>query len=162
MSINWKLMIQLRERQRAEASDRVAKERKVVAESEAQVNAAQGQLRQQQDTKAALWRETHAAVQGGICSVEQLQFATKWSKALDIKAAEAAKAVKEAQVEMDKKMVVLNERRQALRVAMGDLEKAREMQSRQIKQLQQRIEARTEDAVDEWASHKWAAQQSRA
>lgn len=162
MSINWKLMIQLRERQRTEATDRVAKERKIVSESEAQVNQAEGHLRQQQETKAALWRETHAAVQGGICSVEQLQFATKWSKTLDVKAAEAAKKVKEAQSEMQKKMVVLNERRQELRVAMGDLEKAREMQARQIKSLQQRIEARTEDAVDEWASHKWSAQQVRA
>ena len=149
-------MIQLRERQRTEASEQVAQERKVVAESEAQVQSAQGRLRQERDAKAALWQQTTAALQGGIGSVEQLKYAVSYSRTLDARAAKAATAVQEAQGEMQKKMVVLDQRRQVLREAMGDLEKAKEMQSRQIKSLQHRRETRVEDAVDEWASQKWS------
>ncbi len=158
MTVNWKLMIQLRERQRTEASEQVAQERKVVAESEAQVQTLQGQLRQERDAKAALWRQATAAIQEGTGSVEQLKYVTSYSRILDAKAAKSAAAVQEAQGEMQKKMVVLEQRRQVLRQAMGDLEKAKEMQLRQLKGQQKRMENRVEDVVDEWTSQKWLSQ----
>lgn len=155
MSVNWKLMIQLRERQRTEASDRVAKERSIVAESEAQVAVAKNRLQQEHDAKAALWERTNSAFREGACRIEQLQFAMSYSRSLDRKATEAMKAVQQAQVEMQKKVEVLDQRRQELREAMGDLEKAREMQSRHVKNMTKKSEARQEDAVDEWSSSTW-------
>lgn len=160
MSVNWKLMIQLRERQKMEAGDLVAKERQVVAESEVQVQSAQGRLNQELAAKTALWQQTRSSFDGGAVNVEQLRFATSYSKVLDARAAEAAKAVHDAQSEMQKKLVVLDERRQQLREAMGDLEKAKEMQLRHLKQLNQAAEYRMEDALDEWSTSKWTAQAS--
>lgn len=155
MSVNWKLMIQLRERQRAEASDRVAQERKVVSEVEARLDIAERKFLQEREAKKALWQRTNAAFQAGQCSVEQMQAAMAYSRTLDSRAAEAAKAVAEVCEEMKKKLAVLEARRGELRAAMGDLEKAKEMQVRHVKSVNRKIEARAEDVVDEWATSRW-------
>jgi hypothetical protein len=158
MSIDWKLMINLRERQRTTASDKVAREREAVAQSEAQVRAAQARLAQEQDSKAALWSDTAAAFYGGVCNIERLQQASAWSRTLDGKVAQAAQSVHQAQVVAQQKNAVLEARRQELRAAMAELEKAKEMQTRLLANRRRTAEAHADEVVDEWAANQWSIQ----
>lgn len=153
MAIDWKLMIDLRERQRTTASDLVQRERKAVAESEAEVHAARMRLVQQQDSKAALWNDITTAQ---ACTIDQMQRASAWSRALDGKVAQAAHAVHDALVVAQQKNAVLEQRRQELRAAMGELEKAKEMQQRLLAGQRRAAEARADEVVDEWAANQWS------
>lgn len=162
MSINWKLMSDLRERQRTLASESVAKERKAVAESESQANEAKQRLIQAQNNKAALWSETRAAFNGGVGSIESLMLASAWSRTLDNKVAQAAQGVQQAQTVVDERTAVLQTRLQALRAANADVEKAKEMQTRLATGRRKEAEARADEGTDEWATYRWAQQEEEA
>lgn len=153
MAIDWKLMIDLRERQRTTASDLVQRQRQVVAESEAEVQAARMRLVQQQDSKAALWNGISNAK---ACTIDEMQRASAWSRALDGKVAEAAQAVHQALVVAQEKHAVLEQRRRELRAAMAELEKAKEMQQRLLTGQRRAAEARADEVVDEWAANQWS------
>lgn len=159
MSINWKLMRDLRERQRTLAGESVAQERKAVAESESQARQAQQRLVQEQNNKAALWNETTAAFNGGVGSIERLRQASAWSSTLDNKVAQAAQGVQQAQTVVEQRNAVLQTRLQALRAASADVEKAKEMQTRMAAGQRKEAEARAEEGTEEWATYRWAQQE---
>lgn len=148
-------MTDLRERQRSLASDRVARERRTVAESEAQVRAAQTQLRQQQTDKSVLWSDTAAALGDGRCNVEHLRHVARWSQALTGKVRQATQGVQDAQRLLDQRSAVLEERLRVLRSANGNVEKARQMDSRLALRRRIEAEANADEALDEWASRRW-------
>lgn len=157
MAVDWKLLIEVRERQKRTAMEAVARDRAAADESLAGLRQAHAQLQQQIDAKAAHWQATTGALSGGACSVAQLRQASAWSGALDGHIASAATNVAQAQGVHQQREQLLNESRQRMRAAAGEVEKARQMQQRRLQQQRSLHEARQEDVAEEVASVAWSA-----
>lgn len=157
MAVDWKLLIEVRERQKRTAMETVARDRAAADESLALLQQAHAQLQQQIDAKAAHWQTTAGALSGGACSVAQLRQASAWSGALDGHIAAAATGVAQAQGEHQQREQVLHESRRRMRTAAGEVEKAQQMQQRKLQQQRRLHEARQEDVAEEVASVAWSS-----
>ena len=158
--IDWKLLIDVRERQKTSALGVVARDRDAAEQSRAQLRQAEARREAQVQSKAAHWQATVGALAGGQCNVAQLRHAGAWSGALDAQIAQAQRQAVQAGELHAQREDVLARSRQALRDASGELEKARQMQQRARAERLALQETRQDDAADEAASQAWAAQRA--
>jgi hypothetical protein len=158
--IDWKLLIDVRERQKTAALGVVARDRDAAEQSRAQLRQAEARREAQVQSKAAHWQATVGALAGGQCNVAQLRHAGAWSGALDAQIAQAQRQAVQAGELHAQREDVLARSRQALRDASGELEKARQMQQRARAERLALQETRQDEAADEAASQAWAAQRA--
>lgn len=157
MSINWKLLIEVRERQKRRALEGVTRDRQATEEGLAQVQQAQARAQMTVAAKTQHWEATAGALGGGACNVAALRQAGAWSHALDAQIAQAGQAVAQAQALSAERQAVLDASRQKLRAATGELEKAQQMQQRSKAQHLHQLDLRHDDAAEETASQAWSA-----
>jgi hypothetical protein len=158
--IDWKLLIDVRERQKTAALGVVSRDRDAAEQSRAQLRQAEARREAQVQSKAAHWQATVGALAGGQCNVAQLRHAGAWSGALDAQIAQAQRQAVQAGELHAQREDVLARSRQALRDASGELEKARQMQQRARAERLALQETRQDEAADEAASQAWAAQRT--
>ena len=159
MSIDWALLTQVRDRQKAAAQERVAHERQAAERHAAQEQQARSALQQEVAAKQALWDSTVAGGAGGL-SVDHLRQASAWSRSLDLRIARAAASHREAAQQAAQQQARLDLSRQQLRAAAADVDKAEQMRTRALAERRQRQELRAEDAADESAAQAWAARRA--
>ena len=158
--IDWKLLIDVRERQKTAALGVVARDRDAAEQSRAQLRQAEARREAQVQSKAAHWQATVGALAGGQCNVAQLRHAGAWSGALDAQIAQAQRQAVQAGELHAQREDVLARSRQALRDASGELEKAQQMQQRARAERLALQETRQDEAAEEAASQAWAAQRT--
>jgi len=153
MTIDWKLLVQLRERHKLAAHEAVARERRVAHEREAQLLQSRGALDEQVQAKAALWQQASAST----IDMGALRQTAAWSGALDRHIAQARRQVSDAEhlAYLQEQRVL--QRRDELRQACGDLTKAEQMQTRERVARRQLAETRAEDVAEEHAVQRWTA-----
>jgi len=156
MSIDWKLLVQLRERHKVSAQEAVAHERRAAQEREAQVMQSRGALDEQVQAKAALWQQASS----GAIDMGALRQTAAWSGALDRHIAQARRQVADAEhlAYLQEQRVL--QRRNELRQACGDLTKAEQMQDRARTAQRQLAETRAEDVAEEHAVQRWTARKA--
>jgi flagellar biosynthesis chaperone FliJ len=152
---DWERLSQLREARRTAAVHAVARERHSVEESRAQAEAATRQLAEQQEARAALQRDTAAALAQGTCRIEQLAHAGAWSRTLSTRIAEAGRGVAQAESVVAKRMAELDARRSELRAAAQRFEQIKQMHGELHKSAQRERAVRMEQSVDELAVQTW-------
>ncbi|MGJ7603938.1 serine kinase [Variovorax sp. LT1R20] len=157
-SIDWKLLVDVRERQKTAAMGVVVRERAAAEESQAQLQQAEARQQQQVQNKLQHWEATRGALSGGQCSVAEFRSAGAWSGALDAQIAQAGEAAAEAARAHTEREQVLEESRRQLRAASGELEKAQQMQQRARTERLHLQELRLEDANEESTAQAWAMQ----
>ncbi|CAN7451539.1 serine kinase [Variovorax sp. LjRoot130] len=156
MSIDWKLLVDVRERQKTVAMDVVARDRADAEQSQAQLQQAESWQQQQVQNKVQHWQATRGALSGGQCSVAEFRHAGAWSGALDAQIAQAGQAAAQAARAHTEREQVLEQSRRQLRAASGELEKARQMQQRARTERLHVQELRLEDVNEESAAQAWA------
>ncbi|OUL98715.1 serine kinase [Variovorax sp. JS1663] len=156
-SIDWKLLVGVRERQKTTAMGVVARDSEAAAQSQAHWQQAEALHAQEIQGKAAHWQATAGALEGGRCNVAQLRHAGAWSAALDARIVEAQQLAAQAGEQHAQREQSLARSRQALREASGELEKAQQMQARTRAERAALQEQRQDEASEEAASQQWAA-----
>ncbi|MGK6308615.1 serine kinase [Variovorax sp. DT-64] len=157
MAIDWKLLIDVRERQKSVAMGIVARDREAAEASHAQLQQAEARRQQEMQSKAQHWQATVGALSGGQCSIAQLRHAGAWSGALDAQIAQASRAAAQAGQAHAQREQVLEASRLQLRAASGELEKAQQMQQRARIERLRLTELRQDETAEETASQAWAA-----
>lgn len=156
MSIDWKLLADVRERQKTVTMGVVARDRAAAEQSQAQLRQAEARQRQQVQNKVQHWEATRGALSGGGCSVAEFRHAGAWSGALDAQIAQAGEAAAQASRAHSEREQLLRQSRRELRAASGELEKAQQMQQRARTERLQLQELRLEDASEESSAQAWA------
>ena len=156
MSIDWKLLADVRERQKTVAMGVVARDRAAAEQSQAQLMQAEALREQQQENKLRHWEATRGALSGGQCSVAEFRSAGAWSGALDARIAQAGDAAAQAARAHSEREQVLEQSRRQLRAAHGELEKAQQMQQRARMERMHLRELRLEDINEETTAQAWA------
>jgi len=156
MSIDWKLLADVRERQKTVAMGVVARDRAAAEQSQAQLMQAEALREQQQANKLRHWEATRGALSGGQCSVAEFRSAGAWSGALDTRIAQAGEAAAQAARAHSEREQVLEQSRRQLRAAHGELEKAQQMQQRARMERMHLRELRLEDINEETTAQAWA------
>ena len=156
MTIDWKLLVQLRERHKLAAHEAVVHERRVAQAREAQLMQSRGALDEQVQAKAALWQQASA----GAIDMGALRQTAAWSGALDRHIAQARRQVSDAEHLAHLQAQRVEQRRTELRQACGDLTKAEQMQTRQRAAQRQLAETRAEDVAEEHAVQRWTARKT--
>ena len=156
MSIDWKLLVQLRERHKLAAHEAVVRERRAAQEREAQLMQSRGALDEQVQAKAALWQQASA----GSIDMGALRQTAAWSGALDRHIAQARRQVSDAEHLACLQEQRVEQRRNELRQACGDLTKAEQMQTRERAAQRQLAETRAEDVAEEHAVQRWTARKA--
>ena len=156
MSIDWKLLADVRERQKTAAMGVVARDRAAAEQSQAQLMQAEALREQQQENKLRHWEATRGALSGGQCSVAEFRSAGAWSGALDARIAQAGEAAAQAARAHSEREQVLEQSRRQLRAAHGELEKAQQMQQRARMERMHLRELRLEDINEETTAQAWA------
>jgi len=159
-SIDWKLLVDVRERQKTAALGVVARDREAAEQSHARLRQAEAWREERVQSKAAHWQATVGALAGGQCNVAQLRHAGAWSGALDVQIAQAQQQAAQAGEFHAQREEVLARSRQALRDASGELEKARQMQQRARAERLALQETRQDEAAEEAASQAWATRRA--
>ncbi|AKJ32076.1 serine kinase [Caldimonas brevitalea] len=157
MDIDWKRLIDVRERQKRTAMETVARDREAAERSLADARQAQARLQQEMAAKAQHWQATAGALQDGHCSVAELRHAGAWSGALDARIVEAGRGAARAQAAHLQRQQVLDASRRQLRAASGDVEKAQQMHRRCQSEQRRLQEARLDDVAEDVAAQAWAA-----
>jgi len=160
MSIEWKRLIDVRERHRQLAQEVVARDRRDVEESRSLALKARQQLEAQIAGKAAHWRSLSNSLDGQSCDVAGLRDASAWSRALDERIAQAGELVSQVQAVVALHQESLEASSAQLREAVACAERARQMQQRAQMQVQRRQDLRMDDAAEEAASQAWALRRS--
>ena len=156
MSIDWKLLADVRERQKTAAMGVVARDRAAAEQSQAQLMQAEVLRQQQEENKLRHWEATRGALSGGQCSVAEFRNAGAWSGALDARIAKAGEAAANAARAHSDREQVLEQSRRQLRAAHGELEKAQQMQQRARMERMHLQELRLEDSNEESTAQAWA------
>ncbi|WGT65942.1 serine kinase [Variovorax paradoxus] len=156
MSIDWKLLADVRERQKTVAMGVVARDRVAAEQSQARLMQAEALREQQQENKLRHWEATRGALSGGQCSVAEFRSAGAWSGALDARIAQAGEAAAQAARAHSEREQVLEQSRRQLRAAHGELEKAQQMQQRARMERMHLRELRLEDINEETTAQAWA------
>ncbi|RST56447.1 serine kinase [Variovorax sp. MHTC-1] len=160
MSVDWKMLIAVRERQKTAAMGVVAREREAAARSLAELQQAEERHRQELESKASHWQDLQGAFASGQCNVAQLRVAGAWSGALDAQIAKAGSAAVQAGAAHAQHEELLARSRQALRAASGEVEKAQCMQQRERAEHARMQELRQEDASEEATTQAWLARRA--
>lgn len=156
MSIDWKLLTDVRERQKTVAMGLVARDRAAAQQSEAQLRHAESAQRQQEQNKLLHWESTRGALFGGHVSVAEFRHAGAWSGTLDARIAQAGQVTAQAARAHSEREQVLDESRRQLRAAHGDLEKAQQLQQRARAERLRLQEQQLEDSNEESTAQAWA------
>ena len=160
MNIDWKLLIDVRERRKKIALEAMLADRRAAEQSRGEARQAQAQWQRRVEAKVDLWHATRGAMAGGSFSVAQLCDATAWGGALDAQIAQEGVVVQKAQSMAHEREQVLEMSRGQLRHAAGGVEKAAHMQKRG-NSLQRRVdEARTDAATEAVAATAWASRRA--
>jgi hypothetical protein len=154
MSSDWKLLADVRERQKTVAMGVVARDRAAAEESQARLRQAEALRQQQVQNKLQHWEATRGALSGGRFNVAEFRNAGAWSGALDARIAQAGEAA--VQAERAHTEQVLEQSRRQLRAAHGELEKARQMEQRARAEHLHLQELRIEDTNEESTAQAWA------
>lgn len=162
MTIDWTLLVEVRERRRTSALELVARERRAAAESLAAWQQAQARQQQQVNAKLQHWQATAGALSGGECQVAHLRQAGAWSGALDALIAQAGEAAAQAGQAHAQRQQVLDASRLKLRTASGELEAAQQMQQRTRNEARRQREQRLDAATEEAAAQAWLSRRARA
>ena len=150
--IDWKRLVDVRERRRKLALETVVADRRSVEQGEGRVRDAQRALAHCEDTRTGHWQAVRA--EAGL-SVAQLADAASWNRVLDLQVARERAAVAEAAAQAEACARVLEASREALRRAAGGVEKADRMRER-AQSLRRRLEdARVDAAAEEVAAARW-------
>lgn len=153
MNIDWKLLIQLRERHKLAAQEAVARERRAAQQQEARVRDAHDALADRVDAKARLWQQANASA----LDMGALRQTAAWSRALDAQIANAGRSLGQAQQAAQQQYERLDHSRDELRGACGELNKAEQMHARALAAQRRRAELRAEDGAEEHAVQRWEA-----
>lgn len=156
MSSDWKLLADVRERQKTVAMGVVARDRAAAEESQARLRQAEALRQQQVQSKLQHWEATRGALSGGRFNVAEFRNAGAWSGALDARIAQAGEAAAQAARANTEREQVLEQSRRQLRAAHGELEKARQMQQRVRAEHLHLQELRIEDTNEESTAQAWA------
>jgi hypothetical protein len=162
MSIDWRLLVEVRERQKTVAMEVVARDRRAAGESLAAWQQAQALERQQVAAKVQHWQATAGVLSRGGCDVAALRQAGAWSGALDAQIVQAGRQAMQAGQAHAVREQTLEASRRELRAASGDLEKARQMQQRERSEQRRLQERRHESRTDDAATQSWLARRTRA
>lgn len=154
-TMDWHLLIGVRERQKTAALALVVHERCALQAAKDQARMADAQWQHQLQAKTAHWQATKAALAGGGFKSAQLREAATGSRALDSHIAQTGRAAAEARTQVLQQEARLGARLGELRSAEGELLKARQMQDRQRAQQLRTGELRQEDAAEDVATQKW-------
>ena len=154
MNVDWKLLIDIRERHKLAAQESVAAQKRVVDAHEQVYTTAHAAWQEELSARTALWERTRSS-DGGALSVAQLSQATAWGHSLDRRIARAARKMDEARAQLAQQQLQLNAARRVLREAVGDLTKAQQMQERQAALTRAASERRQESATEEAAEQAW-------
>lgn len=156
MKVDWKLLIQIRERHKLAAQEAVAAQKRVVEAHEQIHSAASNAWQEELAARVALWERTRGG-DGGALSIAQLSQATAWGQTLDRRIARAARTMDEARGQLAQHQLQLTAARRALRDAAADLTKAQQMQERQAALARSASERRQEAATEDAAEQTWLA-----
>jgi flagellar biosynthesis chaperone FliJ len=160
MSIDWGLLVEVRERQKTSAMEVVARDRRAAGESLAMWHQAQASQQQQVNAKLQHWQATSGALSGGRCDVAQLRQAGAWSGALDARIVQAGEAAAQAAQVHAQRQQVLEASRRQLREASGELEKAKQMQQRTRAEARCERERRLDAVTEEAAAQAWRSRRA--
>ena len=150
--IDWKRLIDVRERRRRLALETVHADRRAAEQGDGQVREARAALERCEDAKSGHWQ---AALADPALSVAQLSGAAAWSRVLDERIARERASVAEAAAHAQACARVLEASREALRRAAGGVEKADRMRER-AQSLRRRLDdARVDAAAEEVAAARW-------
>jgi flagellar biosynthesis chaperone FliJ len=152
--IEWRVLIRVREQRQRTALEDAARERRACTTQQAKAQEAQAELGQCIADKTALW-QAHAAPQAQAFSVADLGQTSAWSHALDRRIAEAHHAAQQAQHEAAQQHARWQASRAKLREAMGELDKAQQLDERARHAAQQQSEQREDIAIDDIAAQAW-------
>ncbi|HWP19160.1 MAG TPA: serine kinase [Burkholderiaceae bacterium] len=155
MEIDWKLLGAVRERQKTAAQERAARDREAAERSRREADEAAAAWQAQLAAKQCLWQQARDA---GRLDVTALRQAQAWSRALDGRIADAARAAQEAWGRHEAHLATLDESRRRLRAAAAELEKARQMQQRSRAQRLRRAELRQDEVAEESSAQRWLLQ----
>lgn len=146
--IPWPKLIQVRERHKQSAIEKLAEQRRECAQREAQLRGAQAELEQRVAAKAELWERTREL---GAVSIAQLGQASAWSRALDVQVAQAAGVARAAEQQAQQERQRLLARRRELQTRLGELDRAQQMAQRARDEWRRGQELRQDDEADEAA-----------
>ncbi|HEY9064966.1 MAG TPA: serine kinase [Burkholderiaceae bacterium] len=160
MTIDWDRLIDVRERRKRSALEKMLAERREAERGRAQLQRQEAERAQRVAAKVAHWQATRAALAEGACDVARLAGAAAWSGALDAAIAQQDRVVQQAQAASAERERTLEASRAALRTAAGHVEKATRMRQREAKQQQRSRDARVDALAEEVAATRWAAQRA--
>jgi hypothetical protein len=160
MSIDWKLLIDVRERRKKIALEAMLVNRRAAERSRSEAQQAQAQWQRRVDAKLDFWQATRLATAGGSFSVSQLSDAAGWSGALDAQIAQQSVTVQQAQCAFRECEQMLEASRGRLCHAAGGVEKAERMHKRDKAMLRRVDEARFDAAIEGSTSTAWAARRA--
>lgn len=158
MTLDWKLLVRVREQQRTRAQQRVAEERQATLRAQGQAHAAREAWSQEVQARAGLWASMQGAGQGEgqALDIGTLRHASAWSRTLDGRIGQAASVVARAEGAVEEQGQRLAISRQALRGAAGALHKAEQMHERMRHEHLRQQQLRADDAHEEAAVQAWS------
>jgi len=155
MGIDWQRLIDVRDRHVEAARELVSRHRRAFDEAQAQAQAAQQHLIDQQQARAAHWQAVAGRLDARAVDVSQLRDAGSWSHALDRQIEQATQAAEQAQASTAEPARKLEASRAQLRSSSAALEQARRMRERADQQAQRTLEQRIDDNTEEAATQAW-------
>jgi hypothetical protein len=154
MTLDWKLLVRVREQQRTRAQQRVAEERRAMLRAQGQALAAREAWSQEVQARAGLWASMHGEAQA--LDIATLRHASAWSRTLDGRIGQAASVAAQAEGAAEQQGQRLADSRQALRGAAGALHTAEQMRDRVRGEHLRQQQLRTDDALEETAVQAWS------
>jgi hypothetical protein len=158
MTLDWKLLVRVREQQRTRAQQRVAEERQATLRAQGQAHAAREAWSQEVQARAGLWVSMQGTGQGEgpALDIGTLRHASAWSRTLDGRIGQASALAAQAEGDALRQGQRLADSRQALRGAAGALHKAEQMHDRVRDDHLRQQQLRADDALEEAAVQAWS------
>ncbi len=160
MSVEWNLLVDIRERRQAIALQRMLAARRAADAAAVVVADAARRLQDEMAAKARHWTSTIDDAQGGACRIEHLRRASAWGGVLDHQIAEAATTCAGAIAEAARVDATLDRSRRAHGAAARSVEKAQQLQQQEAARAQRGVEARQDDAAEDFAAQTWATRRA--
>jgi hypothetical protein len=155
MDIDWKQLIEVRERQKSAALELVAVERAALEASQASARHAHIQWREHLAQKAAHWQGIVDGLTRGAVNASAMRDAAGGTQVLEARIAQASQGVVRAQELVALQEARLEASRGELRAAEGELMKARRMHERAQAEARRTRELQLENAAEDAALQRW-------
>jgi hypothetical protein len=160
MSVEWNLLVDIRERRQAIALQRLLAARRAAQAAAAVVADAAHRLEDEVASKARHWTTTVDDAQGGTCRIEHLRRASSWSGVLDHQIAQAATACGDAIADAARVDATLAVSRREHGEAARSVEKAQQLQQRESTRARRALDARQDGVAEDFAAQTWAARRA--